>query len=333
MLHSNVNSGWLKTFIFACVCVMFSQSAFSGELYESVFTIDTDYLYNANPNGDYPDPTGYGDFGHTDVHMDVLYDFPEFSLFDDYKYYIRPELTLTLRFPRTFLTLELNGSINDDGISLGLFGVPIVSRGWDEMSVDLPTYVPGKGFYMGVHKAPLFTPPDLDFMNGSWEMDYDEDDQVDLEYSIDSTGDYAADFTYDQYRSYIWMADQGTGISNWFADRIQEKIPFLPLPLDWMREIDLSDFADLSDFQPPLSNGDWEHFGLDDIDLLCSYGFGPSAPSTADIIGDIDGSVTLSMESVPEPSAIILCSTAILVLAGIARRYTGHRTGNRRRPK
>ena len=292
-----------------------------AKMYTSSFNIDTDHLYNSNPNGAFPDHDGYGDFGRTTVTTDVVFDFPEFSLFDRYVYYLQPDLTLRLRFPRNFLTLEINGFINDDGISLGMFGVPLVMKSWEEIGGGrLPPYVPGKGFRLGVAPAPPFTPPSLELFDCHGEMDYDEDGEPDLTLDITSQGDYETLFEYNQYRSYTWMADQGTGIPNWFADRIQEEAPCIPLPLDWLRGIDLSDFADLGAYQPPLSQGDWEHFGLDDIDLLTAYGFGPSPPNTADIIGDFDGSINLNLEEIFEPYSLALLLPGLGAVVAIGRR-------------
>lgn len=317
----SIFAGVLASAVAIAALSLLVPTAHAGTFYTSSFNIDTDHLYNSNPNGVFPDHDGYGDFGHTIVATDVVFDFPEFSLFDRYVYYLQPDLTLTLRFPRNFITLEMNGFINDDGISLGIFGVPIITKSWDEIGGGkLPPYVPGKGFRLGVAPPPPFTPPSLDLFDCHREMDYDEDGELDLTMDITSQGDYETLLEYYQYRSYTWMADQGTGIPNWFADRIQEHVPCIPLPLDWLREVDLSDFADLGAFQPPLSQGDWEHFGLDDVDLLTAYAFGPSPPTTADIIGDFDGSINLNLEKVFEPSSLALLVPGLVCAATLAVR-------------
>ncbi|MCK4302915.1 MAG: hypothetical protein KAY24_01615, partial [Candidatus Eisenbacteria sp.] len=228
--------------------------------------------YDADPNGVYPDETGYGDF--TAVESDYVatleFPLPEEGYFD---WYLDPVLYIT----GTLIgQIPVLGSIDADGILVQLGGQPVIDASWEELGYE---YIPGLGLFLTNMITPeSFFPADPDRILGLYEYDHEPDGQVDVALEITGAGG-VHHLVGNIFRSATWMGIQGTGLPEAFADYLDSVLPGLPPELlDQIRAIDLTPFID--------------------FELLIGYYGGPIAGN------DLEGSGTfeLTVRAVREPT-------------------------------
>ncbi|MCK4547146.1 MAG: hypothetical protein KAW17_06860 [Candidatus Eisenbacteria sp.] len=236
--------------------------------------------YDADPNGIYPDPAGYGEFGLLEGDYVVTtegFPPPEAGYFN---WYVDPTLYAYGTLLGPVRDVNANGKntrgyavelvVNDLGIVLMIDGGIVGGASWEDLGY---VYVAGKGIYMTTMITPdSFFPPDPDRLCGLYEGDYEPDGQYDFVLEITGSGG-AHHFIMNLYRSATWMGMQGTGVPSRFADWLAIVLPGIPEDLlDQLRIVDLTPLigleAIIGDLGGPIPGNDLEMQGTFGFTIL-----------------------------------------------------------------
>ena len=230
--------------------------------------------YDADPNGVYPDSTGYGDFTNiqSDFTAGLDYPTPEQGAFE---WYVDPLLDLS---GYMLGQIPVTATIGPDGLLLTVNGQPVVEVSWEDLGY---VYTPGLGVFLTEMPTPeSFFPADPDRILGLYDYDHEPDGESDLLFDVTGGGgSYHLDGGI--YRSATWMGLQGTGLPEAFADYLDAVLPGLPPELlDQIRAIDLAPLAVL--------------------ELLIGAAGGPIPGSDVEMAGEFE--ITVRAHRAPSPA-------------------------------
>jgi hypothetical protein len=230
-----MSSRWMFWF---CILAL-TVGPVAAATYTSTLTGSGTFTYDADPNGVYPDSSGYGDFGIISADYVITLDYPQPDQ-GSFDWYVDPRVNIS-----GWIVNEVPFQIilDEAGLHAILNGQPLADYSWQEMGY---TYVSGLGVYLTSMATPAsFFPADPDRVLGYYDYDYEPDGLQDFIVEITGAG---GNHHFQGYtmRSATWMGLQGTALPSAFADFVAMNLPGIPEELlDIIRAIDLSPLIEI----------------------------------------------------------------------------------------